>query len=133
MKLVKSVTSLFILAALAVAVSSIPASAQQSVTRVEIPFEFKAAGKALPAGIYTIEMNAADGIFTIVDAYGHKAWLRGKQIAPLQNNRNARLVFHRSGEEYALQSLWLTPGGPGYQIPASKKTPGDRMEIAFAH
>ena len=130
MKLVKRMLFLFTVAALTIAMFSVPLSAQQLVAKVQVPFQFQAAGKTMPAGDYTVATNVANGLVSMADVTGHKALLPGKRIEPLQEDQKARLVFQRTGEKYSLTTIWTGPGRLGYEVPAAKKAAGERVEIA---
>jgi hypothetical protein len=89
-------------------------SAQSERIRViNIPFSFNVGPKTLPAGEYTVEPNRRDS---------HTAWLVQSREShatalfttmPVQastTQEEARLVFHKYGEQYFLSQIW-TPGG----------------------
>jgi hypothetical protein len=92
---------------LGVAVTGVQAQAPSKV-EVNIPFEFSAGTKTLPAGVYSIKR-----------LYGNNLIMRrvdGKSSvilnAPLNltslDDKGERLVFSKSGDDYYLSEIWLT-------------------------
>ena len=96
--------------------------AQSVDMRAEIPFDFHAGAKLMPAGEY------------VVHAEGPLLWLRGAAnggsavamitvaTSSLERSRAARLDFNRYGSEYFLTEVWSSANWDGRQlIPTSRQ------------
>ncbi|MGA7926073.1 MAG: hypothetical protein WCA20_08760 [Candidatus Sulfotelmatobacter sp.] len=106
MKLCKS--SLFF--ALLVAVC-LPAVGQTAM-RVDIPFNFVAAGKSLPAGHYTVArfLTPSANIWSISDDQA-SAIMNTNQADSSQKAHRSSLVFLRAGGTYSLIQIWNWDSG----------------------
>jgi len=91
--------------ALLVAVS-LPAVAQTGL-QVDIPFNFVAAGKSLPAGHYRVtrafEMDQI--LWIISNGHSSLSIITNSVVSPGGSHRPS-LVFWHSGEEYSLAQFW---------------------------
>jgi len=85
--------------------------AQSMDVRATIPFEFRMGQQVLNAGTYT--MHNSDGLLILREENGGKASM-GLTVAtePPKDSSTAVLVFHRYGETYFLDKMWV----PGYNI-----------------
>jgi len=90
------------------------ASAQSARSKaINIPFNFIAGQKTLPAGEYTVEPNRKDfdKVWLIQGRDGQASVLVMTMPAPANNTQeSAKLVFHKYGDQYFLSQIW-TPGG----------------------
>jgi hypothetical protein len=75
---------------------------------VNIPFEFSAGTKTLPAGVYSIK-RLSGNYLTLRRLDGKSAVILN---APLNltsiDDKGERLVFSKSGDDYYLAEIWLT-------------------------
>jgi hypothetical protein len=109
-------------------VLSIVAAAQcgaQSVgvVQVNIPFDFQAGNRTLPAGEYRIERLSAEmeGIQLIRQSDGKAATLVTTLPSESKDKTaSARLVFYRYGSEYFLAEIW-TDGTHGRHLHQSAR------------
>jgi len=98
--------SLFL--ALLVAVC-LPAIAQAQI-HVNIPFNFFAAGKSLPAGHYQVE-RLFDGNFAawrLVNDDGQATVVLTNSVQSLKTEHPPSLVFRNTGTTYSLIQIWTT-------------------------
>jgi hypothetical protein len=85
--------------------------AQTMDVRATIPFEFRMGQRVLEAGTYT--MHHSNGLLTLWEENGGKASM-GLTIGtePPTDSNTAVMVFHRYGDTYILDKIWV----PGYNI-----------------
>jgi hypothetical protein len=97
----------------------LPAVAQTAM-RVDIPFDFIAAGKSLPAGHYRIQrvqhMDASNWLITN-DHVG--TFMLTDPIESLGKAHRPSVVFLRADGEYSLIQIW-TEEHSGRDVPRSK-------------
>jgi len=74
----------------------------------EIPFEFVVGNKTLAAGRYMVSSATSDGqAVRIRNSDGKSGAFRlTSQVPEKSQKRNARLVFHRYGQQYFLAEVW---------------------------
>ncbi len=101
-----------------------PAAAQMQELRLNIPFQFIASGKALPAGHYTVRRvwAANSDSWQIVGANG-SAKLTTFLVDSPKVEHAPSLVFLQQGDRYSLVQIWDS-AHLGRQLPRSnvKKT-----------
>ena len=103
-----------------VAMLLVPAANAQSTGRFDIPFEFWAGGKVLPAGEYQVKVELGSHLMALRqiegDAFayflGTPSYSRG--AAPPA----ATLAFHQSGGVYVLASVRMRDSSRGLDLPA---------------
>jgi len=103
--------------------SAVNALAQsQPVLKANIPFDFSAANRTLPAGEYTVSnTNAASGTIVVRNTDGNKAVaLIASPFSPKNEAKQAMLVFHRYGDQYFLAKVINAGGWAGREIVMSK-------------
>jgi hypothetical protein len=115
-----------LLCAILLATIVVSAQAQSPSNRVtaQIPFDFNIGDKKLPSGKYSIgrlRQNADDIVQSIDDKNGHsKAIHTSIPVRNLDLTDNAKLVFHRYGDQYFLYQVWPAGTTTGRQVPASR-------------
>ena len=107
------------LTALALAlVINVPFANAQSA-KANVPFDFAAAGKTMPAGTYSVS-EIGDSEIRIANAESSAVVLMHAQREERLDYQSAKLVFHRYGDKYFLAEVWNGAGNSGLQIPAGK-------------
>lgn len=111
----KSSIKLFAIAAFVVALTAISATAQRSAQyRAEIPFEFSANGKAMPAGDYIIGLvgpDSGNGILRLRTDDSRHATNLGFVIPESSVDKTTgTLRFIKTGDDYTLAEVAM----PGY-------------------
>jgi hypothetical protein len=87
-----------------VVVTNLPLEAQSSIVlRVNIPFEFHAGEKTLPAGKYTVEKRG-DALL-ISDRNGNNAAIIANPIKNKAYGQESMVVFNRYGDECFLKEV----------------------------
>jgi len=89
-----------------------------------IPFEFSVANKKLPAGEYSVtraQQTAGDLVLQISSKDGRESISRLTiAVNTLEPKDDARLIFHRYGDEYFLYEIWPAGGSTGRELPKSR-------------
>lgn len=104
-----------------VAASVVPTATAQRLPdmRVSIPFEFQAAGKALPAGDYFVTVGHGCRRVDLSSADGHTIFLAGNPSSRVPGERSS-LVFHKYGNTYFLHEVLSSRQPYGHVLPTSK-------------
>jgi hypothetical protein len=97
------------------------ANAQTSTTiKAQVPFDFAANGKTMPAGECTVTMLVRNGTTMLSISHGkhHVYAFPNADLSP-KSSKGTALVFHQYGERYFLAGI-KQEGGIGYELPASR-------------
>ena len=109
-RIVKGISILTLVVGLALVVSVESANGQLTSHGVtaEIPFDFIVGDKTLAAGKYSVNSAASSGgALRIIGRDGKSAAFRlSSQVSEKSQKQNARLVFHRYGQQYFLAEVW---------------------------
>jgi hypothetical protein len=112
----KSMTTKFMMTAVALAIATGVASAQQY--RADIPFAFRAGGKMLTAGTYVLQVKDTQSyLVSITDARTRHsnvllaASRNGSSKSP-DGGTNPVLTFACGEDRCSLARLWTGPAGP---------------------
>jgi hypothetical protein len=86
--------------------------------RCQIPFSFTVNHATLPPGTYSVGVDQEAGMVELRDM-GHAAFALG---IPFDDSRarDAKLVFHRYGDQYVLREVW-TGTGTGRELPEPRR------------
>ena len=106
------------IAALALTVFA-PGAFAQSHFNLQVPFDFYAGSRLMPAGSYTVEHNTTAGTTQIYDREGHITSLLPQTSVNRVIGKN-RMVFNRYGSMTFLSEIQWANSGTGYRIPESK-------------
>jgi hypothetical protein len=114
----------WLLAPALLAMCGLPAWAQARYTlRADVPFAFMVRKVQMKPGEYTVRRYTTDGanILSIQnDANGHSVLIAGDPAEHAQGLWQSSLVFHRTGNEYALQDVWWAGSANGIQVQAPR-------------
>ena len=129
-ELLKGITMLTMVVAIALATAVVSASAQSPKTVVSsVPFEFVVGDVTLPAGEYRINRPLGNAL-SIQTANASAAAMRlSNEIQPRKDKQHARLVFHRYGERYFLAEVW-TGSDIGRQLLKSRQERAIERELS---
>ncbi len=96
-------------------VSAVAASAQSATRlKVQIPFEFVAGDKTMPAGEYDIQRGAVQGVLALSGAEPRTAAFLVTHVAYANSGQHpSQLVFNRYGNSYFLSEAWWGEAGIG--------------------
>ena len=112
------------LIACAVAIGSLAstqsASAQSTATlaKVNIPFAFQAGTKAMPAGIYQIDLESRN-LIVLHGPSQTVAYLVTNDTIKRDAPDHGNLLFARYGDTYFLRQIWTTGNPVGLECPKS--------------
>jgi hypothetical protein len=101
---------------------AVPLPAQTIRLRANIPFEFVAGTRTMPAGDYAVDTTAAQNVVRVRNENTHDTSLVLSNSANeqrLASNPEAKLVFHRYGDQYFLSKVWDGYEAVGREIPMS--------------
>ena len=95
-----------------------PVAATSEELRAQIPFSFTVNKAVLPPGTYQVDIDNEAGMVELRDM-GHAGFALG---IPFDDSRirEAKLVFHRYGDEYVLREVW-TGTGTGRELPEPRR------------
>ena len=101
---------------------AVPLPAQTIRLRANIPFEFVAGTRTMPAGDYAVDTTAVQNVVRVRNESTHDTSAVLSNSANEQNlasNPEAKLVFHRYGDQYFLSKVWDGYEAVGREIPMS--------------
>jgi hypothetical protein len=105
--------------------TAVTVSAQSERIRVtNIPFSFIVGQKTLPAGEYTLEPNRKDSdyVWLVQSRDGHAtALFTTMPVRASETQEEAKLVFHKYGEQYFLSQVWEAGESAGRVLIKSKR------------
>lgn len=132
-QILKGLTMLMLIAAVALMAALVSANAQSSGPVVaDIPFEFAVGGKSLTAGEYTVRAFTTNGAAVLISSRdSNDGAIRLTQsiqarIVPQQ----AKLVFHRYGQRYFLSEVWTPGERTGRQLQKSREERAIESQLA---
>jgi len=126
LQLVNVLKKVGLLCAILLATVVVSAQAQSPSNRVtaQIPFDFNIGDRKLPSGKYSVgrvRQNSDDVVLSIDDKDGRsKAMRTSIPVRNLDLTENAKLVFHRYGDQYFLYQVWPAGSTTGRQFPKSR-------------
>ncbi|MCU1265508.1 MAG: hypothetical protein JWM21_1826 [Acidobacteria bacterium] len=128
-QLLKGLTMLMALMALAMVSAVASANGQSLKTKASIPFEFVVGDQTLPAGAYVVSAITSSGDASrISDGASENSAVRLTMPANGTTN-HAKLVFHRYGERYFLAEVWSTRDD-GRQLNTSSEERAIQKELS---
>jgi len=102
----------------------LPASAQshEYLIRVQVPFEFQAGGKLLPAGKYVIRRASQSPSFLLIQCLDQNIWAAVHTIPHSLSKAPTRtsLTFNKYGEKCFLSEVKVLERESGYALIKSK-------------
>ncbi|MHB8608926.1 MAG: hypothetical protein ACYDCG_11545 [Candidatus Acidiferrales bacterium] len=103
--------------ALAVMASTRVAQAQESLV-VNIPFNFVAGNRTLPAGEYAVTVSGTMHTLLLVDRKDSaaSAFLGTNAIVANEIQPESKLIFNRYGDRYFLSQVWSEGSSRGRQL-----------------
>ena len=97
------ITTVLLLAALSVYVHA----QERPLLTATVPFAFTIETNNLPAGTYTVSILPPYNMIKVQSADGRKvAWIGVIPSLKSEESKQAKLVFHRFGNEYFLAQVW---------------------------
>jgi hypothetical protein len=126
-----TMVTIVIVLALATAVASANAQTANKVA-ANIPFEFSVGYKTMPAGEYLVRSLSSGAEALMIQSADAKvcALRHTEETAQLKSHTNARLVFHRYGDQYFLAEVWNGVDGTGRQLMKSQEESALEQELA---
>ena len=119
---------------LATLVTSAQAQSPSNRLTAQIPFDFSIGDQKLPSGKYSVgrlRQYSDDAVLSIDDEKGHSKAIRTSiPVRNLDLNENAKLVFHRYGDQYFLYQVWPAGTTTGRQFPKSRSEREAQRDLA---
>jgi len=110
----------FMIIALALIVS-IPIAQAEARINAQVPFDFNLDQKSAPAGGYEISsLNNSVLVLRNLDTREARLVIKPMHVQVSQTP-NAKLVFHKYGDQYFLVEIWDGQGNIGIAFPESKR------------
>jgi hypothetical protein len=99
------------------------ASAQTIRLKAEIPFGFIVNGATLPAGEYFVtSVDVRGEVLSISDLNSHhNNLILSNSCTSLKVAPKTKLVFHRYGDRYFLNQIWIAGNDSGRELPTSRR------------
>jgi hypothetical protein len=88
--------------------------------KANIPFDFAAGNRTLPAGEYTVDQMIAGRVILKSADQKRGILVLGNAIRSVGSQKDAKLVFHRYGNYYFLAEVWASAIDSGNQVPKSR-------------
>ena len=112
--------------------TALPAYSQAEQLRANIPFPFIVGEKTLPAGTYRVEGVRRDSKLLWVIQQRESRGTAVFITTPIRSvtQEEAKLVFHRYGEEYFLAQIWSVGGNTGREVAETQREHTVRRELA---
>ena len=120
---------------------SVSAQSERSKTTT-IPFDFIVGQKILPAGEYTVRPNRKDSanVWLLQSRDGHASTLfTTMPVQASKTQEEAKLVFHKYGEQYFLSQIWTLGDATGRELMTRRlerevaKNAAERQTIVLAN
>lgn len=109
------------------------ASAQNHIVKANIPFDFTAGGKLLPAGTYLIKTDMTMPNVIQIQSSHHDAGVFSSVYASYPSgdeSKPGKLVFNRYGDQYFLSKILCSSASMNMQLPTSKLEKRTRLQEA---
>jgi hypothetical protein len=119
----KAATMLSLVVALTITFAAVSAAGDSfNSIRVDVPFDFTADNRILPAGKYTIRPAGQNlnGVIRIESEDGKSsAFLATHSAQSVQSRDETVVIFHRYGDQYFLFQIWAIGDTTGSEIAKS--------------
>ena len=134
-KVIKRLTMLSLVSTFTLCAAVASADAQLSnPVRAKIPFEFSAGVRKFPAGEYTFSRLSETSDTKVMSISSVDTGTRVYQstlTAQLLTPKNkSTLVFHKYGDQYFLEQIWIGGEQEGTQLPESRSERTIRRQLA---
>lgn len=124
--------AVILMLAFASALASVNAQNNRNVI-ANIPFEFSVRDKMLPAGEYIVQRITTSTEERLLIRSSDSSVNVIVMTRPVQSNKRqeqAKLVFHRYGNQYFLSQIWKPGEETGRELPKSKSERNAGSELA---
>jgi len=116
--MIKGATMFLLLVTLSLVTAVVSAQAQGSRSEyADIPFDFKAGDKELPAGRYQVSQSTSGEAVTVRSVENSISVVKmTNHLVQLDPAKTSKLVFNRYGNQYFLSEVWIAGRSTGQQI-----------------
>jgi len=91
----------------------------KKVIKAEVPFEFVANGKTMPAGACTVEVDGSGQTILLISSGNQRLFVAPNATRSMNPSEKTSLVFHRYGDRYFLAAINREGQTNGYELTAS--------------
>lgn len=102
------------------ALTGLVSAQARMVAKAQVPFDFIANGKTMPAGECTIEVRGDGPKFLLISSGKKDLYAIPHSTQSVTRSARTTLVFHRYGDRYFLSSISRKGEKAGYELPAGK-------------
>ncbi len=88
--------------------------------KANIPFDFMAGNRSLPAGEYKVAMASDIGVLSLIGGPTDKALVGSNAIEANAPSGKTKLIFHRYGDRYFLCQIWIEGESRGREVPQTR-------------
>ncbi|MGC1415906.1 MAG: hypothetical protein WA817_11520 [Candidatus Acidiferrum sp.] len=116
--------TLVIAGMMALAAVASPRVAQaQEIMKVDVPFDFVAGNRSLPAGEYSVNVSGPMHTLMLLnrDVSGASAILGTNAVLAIEPQSQSKLIFNRYGDRYFLSQVWSEGSPSGRQLQKSAR------------
>jgi hypothetical protein len=107
--------------ALATLVTAGSAVAQEQAVKANVPFDFAVGNTTVPAGTYTISVDAArDSHLILLRNDTGKVTIMATAFADGRTSQTGKLVFDKRGDQYFLHEILCAAVDMNLELPVSK-------------
>ena len=103
-----------------VALTGLVNAQTRAMIKAEVPFEFVANGKVMPAGSCTIQAGGDAHTILTIKSGNEQLFVAPNSSESLNPSENTSLVFHKYGDRYFLASINREGERRGYELPAGR-------------
>lgn len=107
-----------VLTVLAVLLTATAAQAQRTAVSATVPFNFVVGDRAYPAGEYSF--TEKDTVLQIANSEQTVGVVLSNACANATPATKTKLVFHRMGDYYFLDQIWIAGHGTGRELTRSR-------------
>ncbi|MGC1620187.1 MAG: hypothetical protein WA765_16980 [Candidatus Acidiferrum sp.] len=102
--------------------SSTRVTQAQEVMKVNIPFDFVAGNRSLPAGAYSVNVSGQMRTLILVDRKDAASTILGaNDVLATEPQSESKLIFNRYGDRYFLSQVWMQGSPRGRQLSKSAR------------
>src|SRR5580700_4847152 len=110
------------------AMASTRVAQAQELLVVNIPFDFLAGNRKLPAGEYSIKVAGLERTLLLLDRQdaAASAFMNTNSVAKTEMQTESKMIFNRYGDRYFLSEVWTAGNSRGRRLLKSAR----EMEMA---
>jgi hypothetical protein len=130
-EILKGLSMLTLIVGLAFVTAVVSANGQTQIVS-DVPFNFVVGEKTMPAGQYSVtQLTAGSSALLIAEKNAKSSSIRlATDLEPKRSKTQARMVFHRYGQNYFLAEVWKGGDSFGKKLQRSRQERAIERELA---